>query len=199
MSKSPRQKLRIAVIAALVISVGLAAWAWLQRPVYSGLPVLKLGGEFSLDNANGQPFALQDSSGKVRLLSFGYTHCPDICPMTLARYRAVLDALGDDGAKLQTIKISVDPARDTPEILHKYVSYFSPQIVGLTGTPEAIAAVAKQYGAYVSVNGNDVSHSDYLYLIDRDGRVRRLYDQQAGVDAIVKEAKALMQEPREGV
>ena len=199
MSRSPRKKLRIAIVAALIVSVGLAAWAWLQRPVYSGLPVLKLGGEFSLDNANGQPFALHDSSGQVRLLSFGYTHCPDICPMTLARYRAVLDALGDDAAKLQTIMISIDPARDTADILHKYVSYFSPHIVGLTGAPEDIAAVAKQYGAYVSVNGDDVSHSDYLYLIDRDGRVRRLYDQQADVDAIVKEAKVLMQEPREGV
>jgi protein SCO1/2 len=175
------------------------SWAWLQRPQYSGLPVLKLGGEFSLANANGEAFSLKDSAGQVRLLSFGYTHCPDICPMTLARYRAVLEALGDDAVKLQPILVSIDPARDSPEILHSYVSYFSPRIVGLTGTPEAIASVAKRYGVYVSVKGDEVSHSDYVYLIDRDGRVRRLYDQQAGVAAIVQEAKALMQEPREGV
>ncbi|MEO6699272.1 MAG: SCO family protein [Paraperlucidibaca sp.] len=197
--KSPRQKMRIAIVIALVISLGLVSWAWLQRPQYSGLPVLKLGGEFSLANANGQPFSLSDSNGQVRLLSFGYTHCPDVCPLTLARYRAVLEALSADAAKLQPIMVSIDPARDTPELLQKYVSYFSPSIVGLTGTSAAIAAVAKQYGVYVSVQGNEVSHSDYLYLIDRDGRVRRLYDQQAGVTAIVQEAKALMQEPREGV
>lgn len=195
MMRSRRQQLRVALVAALIVSVGLAAWAWLQRPVASGLPVLKLGGQFELMNASGQPFALNDSSGQIRLLSFGFTHCPDICPTTLARYRAVLDALGRDAAQLQPIMISVDPARDTPAILLNYVRYFSPAIIGLTGSPEAIASVAKQYGAYVSVQGDSVSHSDYLYLIDREGRVRRLYDQQAGVDAIVTEVRALLREP----
>ncbi len=196
---SRRQKLRISLVIALMVSVGLAGWAWLQRPQYSGLPVLKLGGDFALVNATGTPFSLADSTGRVRLLSFGFTHCPDICPMTLARYRAVLEALGNDAAQLQPIMISVDPARDTPAVLADYVAYFSPNIIGLTGSTEAIAQVAKQYGAYVSVSGDDVSHSDYLYLIDRDGRVRRLFDQQAGVQAIVQEARALMIEPREGV
>lgn len=195
MMRSRRQQLRVALVAALIVSVGLAAWAWLQRPVASGLPVLKLGGQFELMNASGQPFALNDSSGQIRLLSFGFTHCPDVCPTTLARYRAVLDALGRDAAQLQPIMISVDPARDTPAILLNYVRYFSPAIIGLTGSPEAIASVAKQYGAYVSVQGDSVSHSDYLYLIDREGRVRRLYDQQAGVDAIVTEVRALLREP----
>lgn len=195
--RSPRQQVRIAIVVALLLSLALASWAWLQRPHYSGLPVLKLGGEFSLHNANGEAFSLSQSNGRVRLLTFGFTHCPDICPTTLARYRAVLEALAGDAAQLQPIMVSVDPVRDTPAILQKYVSYFSPQIIGLTGTPEAIAAVAKQYAAYVSFTGDEVSHSDYLYLIDKDGRVRRLFDQQAGVAMIVQEARALMKEPRE--
>lgn len=199
MKRSRRQQLRLAMVVALMISVGLAAWAWWQRPIHSGLPVLKLGGDFSLVNSTGTPFVLHEGNGQIRLLSFGYTHCPDVCPMTLARYRAVLAALGDDAPRLQPIMVSVDPARDTADILHKYVSYFSPHIIGLTGSPQAIAVVAKQYGAYVSVDGDSVSHSDYLYLIDREGRVRRLYDQQAGVEAIVAEARALLREPGDGV
>lgn len=195
--QSPRQQVRLAMVLALIISLGLAAWAWLQRPQISTLPILTLGGDFSLRNATGKDFTLSDSNGQARLLSFGYTHCPDICPLTLARYRAVLAALGDDAAQLQPIMVSVDPARDTPAILQKYVRYFSPQIVGLTGSPEAIAAVAKQYAAYIAVDGNNVSHSDYLYLIDREGRVRRLYDQQADVALIVREVRALIVEPRE--
>lgn len=178
---------------------GVAAWqAFMPRA--SDLPVLRLGGDFTLPGSDGKVFRLADQRGHLVLLSFGFTSCPDVCPLTLARYRGVLAGLAQDAARLRPVMISVDPARDTPAKLDAYVRYFDPRIVGLTGTREQLAVVERQYGAMVSVpapgEAGEVGHSDYLYLIDDLGRVRRLYDQQATVDDIVREARGLLREAR---
>lgn len=192
----------LAVILVLVLLVA-GGLAWQRAPRDSGLPQLGLGGDFTLVEAgSGQPFRLDSQRGRVVLLSFGYTHCPDVCPMTLARYRAVLAALADvdreAANRLQPVLVTVDPARDTPEILASYVRYFSPRILGLTGSADQLADVERRFGAIVELPaaGGDgrVSHSDYLYLIDTQGRTRRLYAQDAAVSDIVREVRALLRE-----
>ncbi|MEK6789489.1 MAG: SCO family protein [Pseudomonadota bacterium] len=186
-------------LAIMTGLMGVAVWA---KKVWSepeaSLPVLRLGGNFELQDDTGASRQLSEWRGKMVLLSFGFTHCPDICPMTLARYRAVLKALGEDAALLQPILISVDPARDSGKVLGDYVRYFDPKIVGLTGSLSTLAAVERLYGAQVVLSAPgepvSVSHSDYLYLIDDLGRVRKLFDQQASVAAIVQDIRVLQHE-----
>lgn len=186
-------------LAIMTGLMGVAVWAkkaWSEPE--ASLPVLRLGGNFELQDDTGASRQLSEWRGKMVLLSFGFTHCPDICPMTLARYRAVLKALGEDAALLQPILISVDPARDSGKVLGDYVRYFDPKIVGLTGSLSTLAAVERLYGAQVVLSAPgepvSVSHSDYLYLIDDLGRVRKLFDQQASVAAIVQDIRVLQHE-----
>lgn len=186
-------------LAIMTGLIGIGVWA---KKAYSepeaSLPVLRLGGNFELQDDTGASRQLTEWRGRMVLLSFGFTHCPDICPMTLARYRAVLKALGDDASRLQPILISVDPARDSGKVLGDYVRYFDPRIVGLTGSLPALAAVERLYGAQVVLSAPgepvSVSHSDYLYLLDDLGRVRKLFDQQASVAAIVQDIRVLQRE-----
>lgn len=186
-------------LAIMTGLIGIGVWA---KKAYSepeaSLPVLRLGGNFELQDDTGASRQLTEWRGRMVLLSFGFTHCPDICPMTLARYRAVLKALGDDAGRLQPILISVDPARDSGKVLGDYVRYFDPRIVGLTGSLPALAAVERLYGAQVVLSAPgepvSVSHSDYLYLLDDLGRVRKLFDQQASVAAIVQDIRVLQRE-----
>ena len=186
-------------LAIMTGLIGIGVWA---KKAYSepeaSLPVLRLGGNFELQDDTGVSRQLTEWRGRMVLLSFGFTHCPDICPMTLARYRAVLKALGDDAGRLQPILISVDPARDSGKVLGDYVRYFDPRIVGLTGSLPALAAVERLYGAQVVLSAPgepvSVSHSDYLYLLDDLGRVRKLFDQQASVAAIVQDIRVLQRE-----
>ena len=186
-------------LAIMTGLMGVAVWAkkaWSEPE--ASLPVLRLGGNFELQDDTGASRQLSEWRGKMVLLSFDFTHCPDICPMTLARYRAVLKALGEDAALLQPILISVDPARDSGKVLGDYVRYFDPKIVGLTGSLSTLAAVERLYGAQVVLSAPgepvSVSHSDYLYLIDDLGRVRKLFDQQASVAAIVQDIRVLQHE-----
>lgn len=187
------------VLAICTGLVGVAVWA---KKAYSEpeqvLPVLRLGGNFELQDDAGRSRQLSEWRGKFVLLTFGFTHCPDICPMTLARYRAVLKALGADANRLQPILISVDPERDAGNVLGDYVRYFDPRIVGLTGSLSALTAVQRLYGAQVVLSEPgqpvSVSHSDYLYLIDDQGRLRKLFDQQASVAMIVEAIEQLQRE-----
>ncbi|MES2719904.1 MAG: SCO family protein [Pseudomonadota bacterium] len=186
-------------LAIMTGLIGVGVWA---KKAYSepevSLPVLRLGGNFELQDDTGASRQLTEWRGRMVLLSFGFTHCPDICPMTLARYRAVLKALSDDADRLQPILISVDPARDSGKVLGDYVRYFDPRIVGLTGSLSVLTAVERLYGAQVVLSAPgepvSVSHSDYLYLLDDLGRVRKLFDQQASVAAIVQDIRILQRE-----
>lgn len=191
-----RMLLLLALTIALAVG-GVAAWRSFM-PANSGLPVLRLGGDFALTDSHRQPFTLQSQRGRLVLLSFGFTHCPDVCPLTLARYRALLAELSPaDAARLQPLLVTVDPRRDTPDVLDRYVRYFDPRILGLTGTPDAVAQVQKQYGVIaLPERGGLFAHSDYLYLIDDLGRLRRLHDQQATVAMLAADVRALLREAR---
>lgn len=136
--------------------------------------------DFHLVDDHGKPVSGQDYRGKVVLMYFGYTHCPDVCPLTLAQLHVAMQRLGPlaDGARI--LFVSVDPARDTPEIMHAYVNAFDPRAVGLSGSPREIEALSKRYrSAYTREPDKgdgqyDVSHSSAIYLFDRNGKARLL-------------------------
>ncbi len=136
--------------------------------------------DFRLVDDQGKAVTGQDYRGKVVLLYFGYTHCPDVCPLTLAQLHVVMQRLGPlaDGARI--LFVSVDPARDTPAIMHAYVNAFDPRAVGLSGTPRDIEALSKRYRSAFTREPDkgdgqyEVSHSSAIYVFDRDGKARLL-------------------------
>lgn len=135
---------------------------------------------FQLTDDHGKPADAADFRGKIVLLYFGYTHCPDVCPLTLAHLHVLMQRLGAKADDVRILFVSVDPARDTPQVLHDYVSAFDPHVVGLTGSPAAIEALTKRYRAAFTReptqrNGDyDVSHSSGIYVFDRQGHARVL-------------------------
>jgi protein SCO1 len=164
--------------------------------VQGHLPDLK----FNLTNDQGKPVTAADYSGKVVLLYFGYTHCPDVCPLTLAHLHMVMQKLGKlaDGARI--LFVTVDPARDTPAVLRQYVSAFDPHIVGLTGSQDAIAALAKRYRAFfkrepADRSGNyEVNHSAGVYIFDRTGHARLIATSGEPQSAEVHDLKLLLEQ-----
>jgi protein SCO1/2 len=142
--------------------------------------------DFTLTDQTGAPLHLTDLRGKVILMTFGFTHCPNICPTTLAHLAAIERSLPPaEQARLRVLFITVDPARDTPAVLKDYVGFYASNFTGLTGSADDIAKVAKAYGAYyeavlqdsqVAGNYYTVNHSAYIYLIDPAGRYALLYN-----------------------
>ena len=136
-----------------------------------------IGGNFQLTAHTGKPFELSDIHGKVGVIFFGFTHCPDVCPTTMLEIQRLLVSLGEDANKVQVLFISVDPKRDTPDKLDTYVTYFNKDIIGLTGTIEEIGSVLEQYHATVSFTGDtsgdnySVEHNANIFLINREGQV----------------------------
>lgn len=139
-----------------------------------------VGGPFTLTAPDGNTVTDETYRGKWLLVFFGYTSCPDTCPTTLNEIAGALEKLGPSAARVQPIFITVDPDRDTPNVLGKYTKAFDSRIVGLTGTPEQIAVVAERYGAYGArrTSGPDakdyvVDHSTYIYIVGPDGKFAR--------------------------
>lgn len=143
------------------------------------------GGSFSLSDGWGQVRSLSDFRGKVVLLSFGYTHCPDVCPTTLAKDAQVLRLLGNDAARVQVLFVTIDPQRDTAELLRRYVPSFDPSFIGLRGThAQTDAVVASFHASYQIIQRKDdieVDHTASTYVIDPQGKTRMLspYDESA--------------------
>ncbi len=159
-----------AALLVVLIVGGIALWGSL-----GGAP--SIGGPFTLTNGDGRQVTDRDFRGRWALIYFGYTFCPDVCPTTLNQVAEAMGALGPKAARLQPVFISVDPARDTPAVVKQYVAAFTPKLVGLTGSPDEISQVAKEYRVYYAIHktgGNPgeytVDHSSILYLVDPDGR-----------------------------
>jgi protein SCO1 len=158
------------------------------------MPVL----EFTLTDDQGKTVTAANYRGKVVLLYFGYTHCPDVCPLTLAHLHVVMQHLGKlaDGARI--LFVSVDPGRDTPAVLHAYVNAFDTRTVGLTGSPGAIEALVKRYRSSftrepASSDGSyEVSHSSAIYVFDRDGNPRVLSTPADSQDDLVHDLHLLL-------
>ncbi|MCU7935737.1 MAG: SCO family protein [Candidatus Thiodiazotropha sp. (ex Dulcina madagascariensis)] len=156
------------------------------------------GGEFSLVSYRG-PVRLSDFHGKVVLLYFGYTWCPDICPTNLAMMSAALNEMrAEELAGVQGIFISVDPRRDTPQRLKEYVEYFHPQLLGVTGSTAEIAATAGHYGAAYRPVKEDVEgqyavdHTADTYIIDRQGKLVVALPHGSGVEALLAVVRSLL-------
>ena len=156
--------------------------------------------DFTLTNQSAKPMHLTDLKGKLTLITFGYTHCPDVCPITLARFRQIKTDLDQSAAQVNFVFVSVDGRRDTPKRLMDYLKQFDPAFIGLTGDEETVRQVAKDYGAVFYAEGgssvkNDytVTHTNSSYLLDRDGQLRRKYSYDLQHDTIAADIKQALQ------
>jgi protein SCO1/2 len=163
------------------------------------LPVLPIGGDFTLTDQNGQPFSLGSLKGKIVLIFFGYTMCPDACPMTLSKLSSAYARLSEDErSRVKAVYITVDPARDTPAVMKDHLTYFGIDATGLTGTFDDTAKVAAQFGAYfeksseTTAAGYLMSHTVSVFGLDAQGRTRMLIDYDATVDQVVQDIRALL-------
>jgi protein SCO1 len=161
----------LAGVASIVLVVVLVSG---RDPIPSA-GASAIGGPFRLTDQDGKTVTDKDLHGHPFLVFFGFTHCPDVCPTALFEISEVLGKLGPDAQKVSALFVTVDPERDTPEQMKDYLSSFNPRLVGLTGDPTAIAAVAKEYRVYVKKvpldNGDyTMDHTALVYLMDKDGR-----------------------------
>lgn len=158
----------------------------------------RLAPAVALTDQHGQPFDLASQHGKVVLLFFGYTNCPDVCPTTLSDFITVKERLGKRADDVRFVFVSVDPARDTPERLTQYLDFFDPSFIGLTGTPEQIDAVKQGYGVFsqaresTSSLGYLVDHTTTTFLIDPDGNERLVYGYGTDPAAIAEDVSHLV-------
>jgi protein SCO1 len=162
-------RLLLAASAAVCAAAGSATLVNAQA---SG----SLGPAFELTDHNGRPFSSAALAGQTYAVFFGFTHCPDVCPTTLLEMSNALQRLGADADRLRIVFVTVDPERDTPEQLRQYLDSFDPRIIGLTGSEQQIAAVAKGWNAFHNkIPEGDgtytVVHSAYVYLMDRNNRL----------------------------
>ena len=197
-----RRRLLLPLLLAVTLVAGLALGAchrdeplpWRLTNIGGHMPDLA----FRLTDDSGKPVTAADYRGKVVLLYFGYTHCPDVCPLTLAHLHGVLQRLGAKADDARILFVSVDPARDTPAVLHAYVNAFDKRAVGLTGAPGAIEALSKRYrSAFTREPGSadgsyEVSHSSAIYLFDQAGHARLLATPAASSDDLVHDLSLLL-------
>jgi protein SCO1 len=203
---NPRNALVALALAAALLSgcdkpAGQATAAAAAPPLqFQGVDIT--GAEYaktlSLPDAKGQPRTLADFKGKVVVVFFGYTQCPDVCPTTMAELAQVKKALGPDGERVQGIFVTVDPQRDTPEVLTNYLASFDPSFVALRGTPEQTQAVAKEFKVFFAkVPGTTegsytVDHTAGSYILDANGNIRVFERYGGGVPALTADLKALL-------
>ena len=188
----------------------LATLSACDKPTASGPAPLAFNGvditgaeyarSLNLPDAQGQARSLADFKGKVLVVFFGYTQCPDVCPTTLLELAQVKKALGADGARVQGVFVTVDPERDTPELLKAYVANFGADFVALRGTPEQTKAAAKNFKVFYSkVPGKTetsytVDHTAGSYVFDAKGKVRLFTRYGSGAEALTSDLKILLAE-----
>lgn len=198
----------------LALLIGLAAGvmsAVLLATLPSGTPTVQstgkalVGGPFALTDASGKRVTEKNFSGRPLLVYFGFTHCPDVCPAGLQIIAAALDKLGDKAKGMGAVFITVDPERDTPQLLGQYVASFHKDIVGLSGTPEDIAAVTKAYRVYVkkvpdeaSPDEYSVDHSSFMYLMDGNGEYVRHFPHSVDATELAEVLSKAIDNPTAG-
>jgi len=161
--------------------------------------------DFSFLNQDSLPVGLKDWMGKLTLVTFGYTHCPDVCPINLAKFKQVKLALKDTAAQVNFVFVSVDGARDTPDVLKNHLRLFDPSIVGLTSDDVATRALATQFGvgyklekATPDQKDYSVTHTASSFLVDREGRLARLYSYDLKFDAIAADIQQMLLTDKSG-
>jgi protein SCO1/2 len=173
--RPPANRILYATMGMLValLLIGAGGFLWLSG---GGSGPTAIGGPFSLEDGNGKPVTDRDFRGQYMLVYFGYTFCPDVCPTTLNAVADAMDKLGPAASQVRPLFITIDPARDTPAVVKQFAAAFGSRITGLTGTPEEIAKVAKEYHVYYAEhrtgpgpNDYSMDHSSILYLMDPKG------------------------------
>lgn len=156
--------------------------------------------DFTLTYVDGRNISISDFQGKIVLLYFGYTFCPDVCPSTLLDLKRAVNELGDEGENVQVMMISVDPKRDTPEVVAEYAAHFHPSFIGLSGTEDEIAQAAGLYGIYYEAHegtaesGYLVDHTASVILIDKAGNFRATYSFGTTPEEFVHDLQILLKE-----
>jgi protein SCO1/2 len=192
------------VLAALAAGCGRGNDGEAGRPLTNPnasaeLPILPIGGDFTLTNQDGQPFTLSSLHGKVVLIFFGYTMCPDACPTTLSKLSTVAARLTDsERARVKVVYITIDPERDTPAVMKEHLSYFSVDASGLTGSVEDITKVAARFGAHFektndkTAAGYLMAHTVSVFGLDTKGQTRLLIDYDSGVERVIEDIRRLL-------
>ena len=188
----------LAGLAAAVLAV--AGCGGPPRPSFKATDITgaDFGKRLSLTDHHGKPRNLEDFKGKVVVVFFGYTQCPDVCPTTLATLKEVKERLGPDGKRLQVLFVTVDPERDTEQLLALYVPAFDPDFLGLYGDLEATAQAAKEFKVFYSKTPGKtptsytIDHSAGVFLYDTQGRIRLFGAHGYTVDAYVNDIRALL-------
>ncbi len=203
----------VLIALALILGLSLAAAfapAWLAgsqgpppTPTPGGMAVEppKPMRDFTLTDQDGRPVKLSDLRGRAVLMFFGYTHCPDVCPLSMGDLRAVKKELGERAGEVAFVMVSVDGARDTPEVMKRYVGAFDPGFIGLTGDETAVHGIGADYGVVFERQKPQgtaatylVAHTSYTYLLDRQGRWRVTYPFQTPTDLIARDIGRILDE-----
>lgn len=183
-----------AAIAALTIFLVLTYVSGRQASTQKSV---ELGTPFNLIDQNGAPITEAAFKGHPTALFFGFTHCPEVCPTTLFEMAGLLNTLGDEGKDLRVFFISVDPERDTPEVMKGYTAAFTDRITGITGKPEEIEKLVKSWRIYakkVPTEDGDytMDHTASIMLLDRDARLKSTIDYKEDADVALKKLKLLI-------
>ncbi len=192
---------RTALIA--LASTGLLAACAPDKPQFKAIDITgaEYARDFSLTDHNGQPRSIKDFAGKVVVVFFGFTQCPDVCPTSMAELAEVKRSLGKDGDRLQGLFVTVDPERDTRDVLKTYMANFDPTFLALRGTPEQLAAMAKDYKVYYKkVEGKTptsytMDHSAGSFIYDPQGRIRLYTRYGSGAQALADDIRLLLKNP----
>lgn len=198
-----RDALKVVAVGAFGVgAAGLFSACTPKGPKFQGVDLTgaEYGRDLPLTDQFGKPRSLKDFAGKAVVVFFGYTQCPDVCPTTMTEVAEVKRALGADGDKLQGIFVTVDPERDTEDMLKSYMASFDPSFIALRGTPEQLVAVAKDFKIYYKrVDGQTptsytMDHSAGSYVYDTKGRLRVYHRYGAGTQSLVADVRALLSE-----
>jgi protein SCO1/2 len=192
----------VAVYAMLAGAAGLFSACSEKKPAFAAIDVTgaNYAKNFELTDHNGQVRHLPDFAGKIVVMFFGYTQCPDVCPTSMAELAEVKKALGKDGDKLQGIFVTVDPERDKPEMLKAYMGNFDPTFLALYATPEKLAELAKDFKVYYKkVDGKTptsytMDHSAGSYVYDTKGQLRLFTRYGSGAAALTQDIQLLLKE-----
>jgi protein SCO1/2 len=193
--------IRYVLLGLIALCAAGFAGVWLsgaRPPILSAYLTRTVGGPFTLVDDHGKTVTDRTYRGKWLIVFFGYTHCPDVCPTTLNTIAAALRQLGPKAAQVQPLFITVDPEHDTPRVLANYVKLFDPRIVGLTGTPDQIAAVAREYRVYFARDetaqerDDQLDHSAFVYLMNPQGKLVQIFGGTISNDTIAARLQHLL-------
>jgi protein SCO1/2 len=192
--------MRSRYLSALALAALLVGCGPSDKPSFRSTDITgaDFGKTFQLTGHDGRPRTLADFRGKVVVVFFGFTHCPDVCPTTLAELARAVKQLGPDGERVQVLMVTVDPERDTPDVLKQYVTALDPRFIGLTGDAEAIARTAREFKVFYQKSPGagpgsySVDHSSGSYVFDPQGRLRLLMTYGQGADVMAHDIAQLL-------